>query len=285
MSRRALGPKVGVVVGRRLPLALRPDDAGAAGHHRARAAVVADREVPPVGQQRLLVGAEDPADVGGVVERGVEVDVVADLDGQVQRHVGQRDEVGLDQVALGLVGEQAGDPAAEGAADPTPLRHQQVERRLLEHVVHVEHLGGRDRGQVEHEVADPDADPRLLARPREHAVRQVVDVEEGAGGSVDPGGGHGGPSRSPRASRSSSGSVTEQEPNEVNQRRAPARSAARASSARPRAVAALEGLDHVVAPGAVEGVPGGEQDVEEARGARTRRRRCGGRRCAGRPCT
>ena len=61
----------------------------------ARAAVVADRQVLPVRGERLGVGPEDPADVGGVVLAGVEVDVVGDLDGQVQGDVGERHEVRL----------------------------------------------------------------------------------------------------------------------------------------------------------------------------------------------
>ena len=77
------------VVGRRLALAARPDDRRTADDDGAGAAVVADGQVPPVGQQRLLVGPEDPADVGGVVERGVEVDVVADLERQVQGDLGR----------------------------------------------------------------------------------------------------------------------------------------------------------------------------------------------------
>ena len=54
--------------------------------------MVADRQVPPVRQQRLAVGAEQPAQVRGVLDRAVEVDVVGDLDRQVQG-----DPVGRDQ--------------------------------------------------------------------------------------------------------------------------------------------------------------------------------------------
>ena len=164
MSSRALGPYVGRVVVRRLPLPARPDDVGAAGDDRAGAAVVADRQVPPVRQQRLGVGAEDPADVGGVLERGVEVDVVGDLERQVQarrRPAGP----GAARPASRSVSSVSRPVihARIGLGGPRPRGHQRVERRLLEDVVHVEHLGGRDRREVEHLVADPDADPR---RPR-----------------------------------------------------------------------------------------------------------------------
>ena len=72
------------------PLPAGPDDRRAGDDHRAGPAVVADRQVLPVGQQRRLVGPEDPPDVGGVVLGGVEVDVVADLERQTQLDLGER---------------------------------------------------------------------------------------------------------------------------------------------------------------------------------------------------
>ena len=57
-------------------------------HHRARPAVVGDGQVAPVGQQRIAAGPEQPAEVRGVLDRAVEVDVVGDLDRQVERAVG-----------------------------------------------------------------------------------------------------------------------------------------------------------------------------------------------------
>ena len=119
MSRRVLGPKTGPRCRPLTPaLAAGADDRRAARHDGAAAAVVADRQVPPVGQQRLLVGTEDPAHVGGVVERGVEVDVVADRERHPQLDLVERHQVGLDEVALGLVGDQA-RPARCGWS-PTP---------------------------------------------------------------------------------------------------------------------------------------------------------------------
>ena len=73
------------VAGLPAALAAGPHDRRARRDDRAGAPVVADRQVLPVGQQRVAVGAEDPADVGGVVLGGVEVDVVGDLERQVQR--------------------------------------------------------------------------------------------------------------------------------------------------------------------------------------------------------
>jgi len=44
--------------------------------------VVADREAAPVRKQRIRVRAEEPSEVRRVLERGVEVDVVRDLERQ-----------------------------------------------------------------------------------------------------------------------------------------------------------------------------------------------------------
>ena len=99
-------------------------------------------------------------------------------------------------------------------------------------------------------LADPDADPGLLAGPREHAVRQVVDVEQGARGAVDPGAHRGRPAARGRA-RSSSGSMTLQEPNDVNQRRAPAIASSpwsRQRSSTTSATRSSSDRDHVVGP-------------------------------------
>ena len=85
MSSRRLGPKRGASASGRLRLAARAQDRRAARHHGAGAAVVADRQVAPVRQQRLDVGAEQAAEVRRVLDRRVEVDVVGDLERQVQR--------------------------------------------------------------------------------------------------------------------------------------------------------------------------------------------------------
>src|SRR5947199_2421883 len=53
-------------------------DGSTADDHGARAPVVAHRQPPPVRRERVAVRPEDPADVGGVVDRRVKVDVVRD---------------------------------------------------------------------------------------------------------------------------------------------------------------------------------------------------------------
>jgi hypothetical protein len=87
------GPKLGHLRrrhGRALPA--RPPDRRAAHDDAARAAVVGDREVAPVGQQRLAAGPHDPPEVRRVLERGVEVDVVANRHRQHRLDRRQRDE-------------------------------------------------------------------------------------------------------------------------------------------------------------------------------------------------
>ena len=70
---------------RRLALTAGPHHVGAGHDDRAGPAVVADRQVLPVRRQGVAVRPEDAPDVLGVVLRGVEVDVVGDLERQVQR--------------------------------------------------------------------------------------------------------------------------------------------------------------------------------------------------------
>ena len=76
MSSRRLGPKRGTssVGGFAWPHGTH--DRRSAHDDRPGAAVVADRQVAPVRQQRLRVGPEETSEVRRVLERGVEVDVV-----------------------------------------------------------------------------------------------------------------------------------------------------------------------------------------------------------------
>ena len=115
MSSRRLGPKRGASAPGGLALAARAHDRRPAGDHRAGAAVVADGQVAPVGQQRLGVGAEQAAEVRGVLERRVEVDVVGDLEGQVQLDVAEA-EVGR------VVDARRPPPTASGPAAISGLR-------------------------------------------------------------------------------------------------------------------------------------------------------------------
>ena len=78
------GPKRGVLVGGRLRLTARTHDRRPAHDDRPRTAVVPDRKVAPVGQQRLGVRPEETSEVRRVLERRVEVDVVRDRERQMR---------------------------------------------------------------------------------------------------------------------------------------------------------------------------------------------------------
>ena len=172
MSRRWRGAVGREVVRGRLALPARAYDVGARHDDRAGAAVVAHREVLPVGQQGLGVGPEHPPDVGGVVLGGVEVDVVADRERQQHRHRVHRRERGLDEVPLGLVGEQARHPRPGGLPHRRSRGHERVEGGLVEQLVGVDHVRGRDDAQVERpgrRSAPPPAAVRRSARTRRRA--------------------------------------------------------------------------------------------------------------------
>ncbi|MNC80286.1 hypothetical protein D3C75_1330330 [compost metagenome] len=67
--------------------------------------MIADGHMLVVGQQRI-VGPEQPTDVHGVVDAGVEVRVVADAGGQVQPYLGARDQMWAGGLRLVGVGQQ-----------------------------------------------------------------------------------------------------------------------------------------------------------------------------------
>ena len=265
------------VVRRSLPLAARADDVRARHDDRARAPVVADRQVLPVGEQRLLVGAEHPADVGRVVLGGIEVDVVADREGESHGDRVDGRQGRLHEVALGLVGQQPGDPGARRVPHRRPRRHEGVERGLVEELVGVHHVGGGHDAQVEHLVADADRDPRVLPGAGEDAEGQVVDVEPGAGSAGHPGlavRGHGCSVRSGEGRGGGGGE--EAEGDQVvegfdhrarAERGEPAPDVAEVGGGQGRAVALLEGVGRVGDRPAVPQGRGRDHHVEEAVGA------------------
>jgi len=103
--------------------------------------VVADGKVLVVGEEGL-VGAEELADAGGVVDRGVEVGVVGDVDGICQRGSGDGVEgsFGFFPVRRGC-GEEVGHGVAEERPGLGAEGHQGVEHRGL--------AGGLEGGREE----------------------------------------------------------------------------------------------------------------------------------------
>ena len=160
MSSFAARPELRRRVARGLDLAVRPGHVGAGDHHRAGPAVVADRHVLPVRGQRRAVRPEHPADVAGVVLRGVEVDVVGDLERQVQ--LTSSSGIRCGSIASGRVSSRCRalrvDAQASGPRAMNALR-----------------LGwAKSAGStsppwsaapdVEHPLADRDPDPRVAVR-------------------------------------------------------------------------------------------------------------------------
>ena len=156
MSSRRVGPKVGSSAPGGFVWPHGRARSGAADDDGAGAAVVADRKPAPVRQQRLGVGPEQAAEVRRVLERGVEVDVVGDLERQAQRRVLERHEIrsGADELAMrATVSSQAARPSArnglsDGASNTAPRP-----------------CAARSRTPC----ADPEPDPRLVAVDREDA--------------------------------------------------------------------------------------------------------------------
>ena len=127
------GPKLGTVsvaglrwpFGRRTVGARRPDGRGAA--------VIADRHVFVVRQQRI-VGAEQLAGIGRVVNAGKEVGVVADRRGQLEAAVvGAMNEPRAQRLVTGAVRaigvENLADPTPQGEPRVAAEREQRVQRR------------------------------------------------------------------------------------------------------------------------------------------------------------
>lgn len=149
--------------------------------------MVADREVLPVGGERVAVRAEDPSDVGGVVLARVEVDVVRDLVRQMERHRldGMQQWLDVRTVCRDRhpCGQRPPDVPPGGAAG----RQQRGQVRLGEEL----RVGRAERvcrgSGVQHMVADADTHPALrgVAGRGEHAVGKVVRTEGIALGQIE----------------------------------------------------------------------------------------------------
>jgi hypothetical protein len=176
---------------RRDELPARPDHLRAAHDHGARPPVVADREVAPVGQQRLVPGAQHAAEVRGMVERRVEVREVGDGERQPELDLGDGVHVRLGGGPGARVGQQGGDPLARRAPRFRARGHEDVEAGRRER-----RRGGREAaheprgaqpGEVEHVVADAHPRARATARRAEAAVGQDGRAEGRAVRHGDPG--------------------------------------------------------------------------------------------------
>ncbi len=142
--------------------------------------MIADGNVLVVGQQRI-VGAEQFADIGGVMDADVEIGVVRDARGQVQRGFGHRHQQRFDLRALGRAfGQERGDTAAQRAARAGTQGQQGIERFAgsgaggVQRIAFEQGRGGQ-RAEVEDHVPDGDAAPGSFIAAREDAEGQVLD--------------------------------------------------------------------------------------------------------------
>jgi hypothetical protein len=162
----------------RLELPARAGDRGARNAHRRGAPVIADRHVLVIGQQRI-VGAEQFADRGGVVDADVEIGVVADAERQVQRAIGDRVQAGQHAQAHRVAGQQREERVAQGEPVGRGQGEQRVEHGFGQSRGHRLRQPGGKFGEIEHVIADRGADARCAAAGRKHPERQVLHREIG----------------------------------------------------------------------------------------------------------
>ena len=213
-----------------------PAHGGVAHDDRRGPSVIRDRDVLVVGQQRIIRAKQLP-DVRRVVDRGVEIGVIANRDRQPELDVGHADQDAVRAIARAtrarvVGGEERARPGAQRAHRGSPGREEGVERRPATQTRRLA-CGTRERARVERgdDVEDPIAnrDPnasRTRRRAREYSQRKVLNREIGVRRvrGYDPGAKRGvmrmidaagRRHNSPRATRSSIGSRNEQEPNAI----------------------------------------------------------------------
>ena len=180
----------------RLDLAARTADVRRADDDGRGSPVVGHRQVKPVWHQRVRRAPKHRPDIGGVLFRGVEVRVVADLGGQEEVYCGEAVQGVLAQGAViakggGCRQEEGGDGLACGLPRRRAEFHKRVQHRLreralllkggvLKQVVFFQH------GKIQHLLPDGYADARTSAGAwPEHPVREVLDREGRVGGDVE----------------------------------------------------------------------------------------------------
>ena len=160
MSSRLLGPKRGASSVGRLRLAARAHDRRPADDDGPGAAVVADRQVAPVREERLRVGTEETPEVRRVLERRVEVDVVGDREREMRRRRVERHEIGASPST------SSSTRASVSSHDERPSARNGLRRRRLED------RAEPGRSEIEDPVADAEADAwRVAARRRTRRSR------------------------------------------------------------------------------------------------------------------
>jgi hypothetical protein len=150
--------------------------------------VIADRHVFVIRQQRI-VGAEQLTRIGGVVDAGEKVGVVADrrrkLEAAIVGAVNEARPQRFDLGAIPAIGvENVAEAAAERNARLAAEREQRVEGRAASGLggppgEPIEQAELERGGEVEDLVPDRDAAAGSAFRRREYAQRQVLDRKVG----------------------------------------------------------------------------------------------------------
>ena len=112
---------------------MRTLDGYTTGENGGGSSVIADGDVFVVGKERI-VGAEDAAYTGGVVDGGVEVGVVGDVGGLDEGRAGDGVESGFGGLAVsgsGISMEEFGEGFAEERPGARAEGHERVEDRSL----------------------------------------------------------------------------------------------------------------------------------------------------------
>lgn len=170
---------------RQLDLAQRPVQRRAADHHRAGAAVVADGNFQPVGQQRVVGVAEHAADIGGVLLGRIEIRVAGNVDGQVHHGLRHRHQRAAAQGGVVLhVRVRGAEQCLQACARLVPHRPAQRDERIERAGAEGAASGGRQqagivqRPQVDHLIAQRHARARRRVGLRgEDAIGQVLQRE------------------------------------------------------------------------------------------------------------
>ena len=184
---------------RRKRLTHRAVEIGAADDHAGGPAVVGNRQPAEIARHQAvgILRLDGTAHVARVVQRGVEIRVVADLRRQVHLRILQRQQT-FAQPRLRGGGRATVQQFKHAVAQRTPGRaasaHEGVEgwrRRELGGVLRgpAQQAAGGQRRQAQCRVADGDRGARRLARGRaaDDPQRQVLDREIGvAVGAIQP---------------------------------------------------------------------------------------------------
>lgn len=113
---------------------------GATDHHRRRSAMVGNRQMQPVRQQRIVFTAKHLANIAGVLFGGIEIGVVADLHWQMHLHILLQVQAFLTQSLVvserrNVFGEQRLQCYANVVPDLRRFANERIQGRLVEQLL------------------------------------------------------------------------------------------------------------------------------------------------------